>query len=182
MESVLLFVEEFSVPIIMASVIINIILVFLMVINYGITSNLKDKYKRLVKGTSGKNIEAILMEHLDKVENTHEEMKSLYRKFDILENRISFCIQKVGIIRYNAFQDTGSDLSFSIALLNESNDGIILTGIHGRNESMSYAKPIKNGKSNYSLSVEELQALDRAKSNKLDHLEVQGSRNNKEVI
>ncbi len=181
MENILLFVEEFSASIIIGSVILNLLLILLMIINYAITSNLKDKYKKLVKGTSGKNIEGILMEHLTRVETIHDDMQSINRKIDILDNRISFCVQKVGIIRYNAFQDTGSDLSFSIAFLNNNNDGIIITGIHGRSESYSYAKPVKSGKSSYSLSVEELQALERAKANVLDHTEIQGSRSSKEA-
>ena len=67
------------------------------------------------------------------------------------------CVQKVSIIRYKAFEDVGSDLSFSIALLDENNDGIILTGIYGRNESTTYAKPIDKGISRYDLSEEEKQ-------------------------
>lgn len=182
MQLIFTFVEENSVPIIIVCCLINLLLILLLSINYGITASLKDKYKKLVKGTSGKNIEAILMDHIQNVENVQNELQAFYRKLDILENRINFCVQKVGIIRYNAFQDTGSDLSFSIALLNGSNDGIIITGIHGRAESMSYAKPIKDGKSNYSLSVEELQALNRAKENVLDHIEIKGTRSNREVI
>ncbi|MBM7615578.1 DUF4446 family protein [Alkaliphilus hydrothermalis] len=181
MENILLFVEEYTIPIIIGCAIMNIVIVVLLAINYALTSSLKDKYRKLVKGTSGKNIEGILMEHMENVESVKEELQSIYRKLDIIDNKISFCVQKVGIIRYNAFQDTGSDLSFSIALLDDNNDGIILTGIHGRAESISYAKPIKKGVSNYSLSVEELQALERAKCNLLDHTDVQGSRSKREV-
>ncbi|GAB6085937.1 DUF4446 family protein [Alkaliphilus crotonatoxidans] len=181
MQGLVTFIEQYSIPIIIACCLMNILLVLLLSINYGITASLRDKYKKLVKGTNGKNIEGILMEHMERVEAAKEEQERLYRKLDILENRMSFCVQKVGIIRYNAFQDTGSDLSYSIALLNANNDGVIISGIHGRTETISYAKPVKGGVSTYPLSVEELQALDRAKENVLDHIEVKGSRSNREV-
>ena len=64
-------------------------------------------------------------------------------------------IQKVGIIRYNAYKDTGSDLSFTLALLDENNNGVVLNGIYSREMSNIYAKPIENGKSTYTLSDEE---------------------------
>ena len=72
------------------------------------------------------------------------------------------CIQKVGIVRYNAFKDTGSDLSFALALLDENNDGVVLNGIYSREMSNIYAKPVKNGKSSYTISEEEQQAINDA--------------------
>ena len=71
-------------------------------------------------------------------------------------------MQKVSVVRYKAFEDVGSDLSFSLAMLDENNDGILLTGIFGRNESTTYAKPIEKGISRYDLSEEEEEALNNA--------------------
>ena len=72
------------------------------------------------------------------------------------------CIQKVGMVRYNAFKDTGSDLSFTLALLDEDNNGVVLNGIYSREMSNIYAKPVKNGKSPNTLSEEEIEAINRA--------------------
>lgn len=180
MQQIFSIIDTYSLTFIFTSLVMNLLLIILLAINYGITSSLKDKYKRLTKGTSGRNIESILLEHIQKVEDVEEGFKGLHSKLDILENRISFCIQKVGIVRYNAFNDVGSDLSYSIALLDDNNNGIVLTGIHGRTETVSYAKPILNGKSNYNLSVEELQALERAKPNDLENVRIKGFRSNKE--
>ena len=63
---------------------------------------------------------------------------------------------------YKAFEDIGSDLSFSIAMLDENNDGLILTGIFGREESTTYVKPVDKGISRYDLSEEELTVLNEA--------------------
>ena len=72
------------------------------------------------------------------------------------------CMQKVGLVRYSAFKDTGSDLSFALAILDKYNDGIVLNGIYSREMSNIYAKPIKEGKSTYTLSEEEKEAIEKA--------------------
>ena len=72
------------------------------------------------------------------------------------------CIQKIGIVRYNAFKDTGSDLSFALAMLDEKNNGVVLNGIYSREMSNIYAKPVEKGKSKYTLSEEEQQAIQKA--------------------
>ena len=75
---------------------------------------------------------------------------------------MSKTIKKVGIVRYNAFKDTGSDLSFALALLNDNNDGVVLNGIYSREMSNIYAKPIKGGKSTYTISDKEQEAINKA--------------------
>lgn len=69
---------------------------------------------------------------------------------------------KIGMVRYNAFQDTGSNLSFAVALLDDKNTGIVINGIYSRDCSNIYSKPIENGKSNFILSSEEKEAIDIA--------------------
>ena len=91
-------------------------------------------------------------------------MNELYKS---MEKRIAGCFQKMSIIRYRAFEDVGSDLSFSIALLDNNDDGFILTGIYGRNESTTYAKPIDKGLSRYELSEEEKHVLQDAINKKI---------------
>ena len=96
------------------------------------------------------------------INQVNEENKILIAENKNIEKRIDNCIQKMGIVRYNAFDDVGSDLSFAIALLDKNNNGIILNGIYSRNSSNIYAKPINNGKSEYILSEEEKKALEKA--------------------
>ena len=63
-----------------------------------------------------------------------------------LNSNMANCIQKVGIVRYSAFKDTGSDLSFTVALLDEENSGVVFNGIYSREMSNIYAKPVKKRK------------------------------------
>ena len=79
-----------------------------------------------------------------------------------MDKDLESCIQKVGIFRYSAFQDTGSDLSFTLALLDEHNNGVVFNGIYSREMSNIYAKPIENGNSKYTLSEEEQVAIKKA--------------------
>ena len=68
-------------------------------------------------------------------------------------------LRHVAVVRYDAFGDMGGRLSFSAALLDDSGDGIVLTSINGRSETRTYAKGVKAGQSDHSLSPEELQAI-----------------------
>lgn len=116
----------------------------------------------LKKLGNGNNIEEILREYIKKVEEIEKENDEIIQYCQNINNNIAKCTQKIGIIRYNAFKDTGSDLSFTLALLNKYNDGIVLNGIYGRDASNIYAKPIEKGKSKYILSEEEKEAINKA--------------------
>ena len=74
-------------------------------------------------------------------------------------------IQKVGLIRYNPFDEMGGNLCFALALLDGNDNGVVLNGIHSRTGSFTYAKPIEMGVSTYMLSEEELKAVEVAKNN-----------------
>ena len=101
------------------------------------------------------------MYRVEKVEKQNNEILNYVKTLD---EDLTRCIQKVGMVRYNAFKDTGSDLSFTLALLDEHNDGVVLNGIYSREMSNIYAKPVKNGTSTYTMSDEEKQAVQKAMS------------------
>ncbi len=130
---------------------------------------IEKKYKSLTRDIEGDSLENIMARYYDKIDDINTQMGKLDEKVEKSEEKLLQCIQKLGFIRYNAFNDIGGELSFSIALLDGENNGFILSSIHNRNSnSMVYSKPIKKGRSFYTLSAEELQALDRAKNNSLD--------------
>ncbi len=128
-------------------------------------SALNSKYKKFMRGSTGKNFEGMLMDHMSEMESAVERVNIISEELISLKNQTDKCLQRFNIIRYNAFSDTGSDLSFSIAMLDTYNDGFIITGIYGRNESITYAKPIEKGISKYPLSVEEEMVLNRSMKN-----------------
>lgn len=143
------------------SAIVFILIIMLLVI-FKSLNRLETKYRKLTRGSNNKNLEEIIVSHLDSIDEIKSLTESIRNDHKELEDKIKGCVQKVSMLRYKAFEDVGSDLSFSIALLDHNNDGIMLTGIYGRNDSTVYAKPIDKGISRYDLSEEEQEVLDNA--------------------
>ncbi len=139
------------------------ILLLLFIVNVIKLKRLKANYNKVFKKLgNGSNLEEMLKKYIYEVENVSQKNQELNSYYDSLNKEIQTCIKKVGIVRYSAFKDTGSDLSFALALLNDSNSGIVLNGIYSPETSNIYAKPINNGKSTYTISEEERKAIDIA--------------------
>lgn len=131
------------------------------------TSNLNKRYKQFMKKLgNGKNIEEDLENYMYRVEKVERQNSELHLICKEMGNQLSGCVQKIGIVRYNAFKDTGSDLSFALALLDEDNTGVVMNGIYSREMSNIYAKPVEKGKSPYTISEEEKLAIDKAINSK----------------
>ena len=132
-------------------------------------SSMNKKYKNFMqKLGNGKNLEEDLENYMYRVERVEKQNAEIGALVKGLDEDLEACIQKVGIVRYSAFKDTGSDLSFALALLDEKNNGVVLNGIYSREMSNIYAKPVENGVSSYTVSEEEQEAIKRAmESNKI---------------
>lgn len=141
---------------------LTIIALIILVFHQRKLLKLERKYKDFINKFEDKDIEKTLKDYFGVINQVNEENKILIAENKNIEKRIDNCIQKMGIVRYNAFDDVGSNLSFAIALLDKNNNGIILNGIYSRNSSNIYAKPVNNGKSEYILSEEEKKALEKA--------------------
>ena len=114
---------------------------------------------------NGNNVEELIQGYIKKVEMVEARNEEIYSYCKILDSNLKRCTQKIGIVRYNAFKDVGSDLSFTLAILDDYNNGIVLNGIYARDSSNIYAKPVENGTSKYILSEEEKEAINRAINN-----------------
>lgn len=140
-----------------------LILFLLYIINLVKLRKIRKEYKGFMKKLgNGENIKEILDRHIEKINKTITKNEELEKFCNNLDEDIKHCIQKIGIFRYNAYKDTGSDLSFTLALLDEKNDGVVLNGIYSRETSNIYAKPVINGKSSYKITEEEGEAINRA--------------------
>ncbi|HAZ37372.1 MAG TPA: DUF4446 domain-containing protein [Clostridiaceae bacterium] len=162
METIINFIQDYNWVLVLALIALVIVLIIIEIINRVEYNRLERRYKKLMRGTTGKNIEELIYDFTGKIENSLDDISNLKENVNILNNKFKKSIQKYSIIRYRAFEDVGSDLSFSIALLNENDDGVIITGIYGRNESTCFAKPVENGLSKYELSEEEKQVVKNA--------------------
>ena len=141
---------------------INLVLCIGVLINIIRIHKIKKENKDLIKKLGNTDIKESLKNYIYRVEKVEQKTDTIIKYCKDLENNMTKCIQKIGIVRYSAFRDTGSDLSFALALLDYNNNGVILNGIYSREMSNIYAKPVENGESTYTLSEEEKTALKMA--------------------
>lgn len=127
--------------------------------------NLNNRYLDFMsKLGNGENVEGMLSEYLKIVDEINKKTKDQEQNLIRLETNLKKCVQKVGIVRYNAYGDTGSDLSFTLALMDADDNGIVVNGLYSRESSSIFAKPLVKGDTKYNLSAEEIQAIDIAKT------------------
>lgn len=134
------------------------ILMIMLVMTRKKLAVMQDKYDYFTKGSEA-NIDQVLIRTLQELEKTQEELQQLQQKHGQLREQVKGCIQKVKMKRYDAFDAMGGEMSYSILLADENNDGIILTSIYGREDNRCYAKDVKGGKSSYVLAEEEKKLL-----------------------
>jgi len=103
-----------------------------------------------------------IKEVLNGLKKTQEQLEILSQKLADLQKKSKLSVQRVGMVRFNPFNEVGSNQSFSLALLDDNNDGLVITSLYTRQENRIYGKPIKAGNSEYTLSNEEKQAIEKA--------------------
>jgi len=144
------------------NIVILIISIFavLFIVMFIILFNFIGKYKKFMNGVKGnKNIEELLIEYVNEINMIKNKTNEIENRLIYLENNIKSCFQKIGVERYNALPDMGNNMSYSVAILDKNNDGVIFTGIFTREYSQNYAKPVIDGKTDRVLSDEERKAL-----------------------
>ena len=137
-----------------------VILFILTVVNMAKTSKLRKKYEAFMMGKDAKSLEETLVTRLSQVDKLiSANEKNIRKMFD----NMKFTFQKVGLVKYDAFNEMGGKLSFSLAMLNESDNGFVLNAVHSREGCYTYIKEIIDGNSIITLAEEEQEALKMAK-------------------
>lgn len=143
--------------------IVLVIVLFVYCVNLHIRlGSLKKKYDFFMQGEHGASLERKLSVEVSEIRDAAKGLESLLSEQVAIRNIQSNTLQKIGFIKYNAFENIGNDLSFALTLLDGNNNGICISSIYGRNESRIFSKPIVKGKSLVSLSQEELESLNEA--------------------
>lgn len=109
-----------------------------------------------------KNMEALVYQHATLLDTLRQESAALKISVESLNRHFLDSVQKMGMVRFNPFSESGGDQSFSIVLLDGNNNGFVLSGLYMQGKHMVYAKPIEKGESRYTLSGEEHEALKKA--------------------
>jgi hypothetical protein len=136
-----------------------IVLAIVLIVQSRSIRRATDAYRSLVTDSQGGSLQQLLDGHLGKVIEVGTKMEELSALYENLEVRSRGSLQHVGMVRFNPFEDTGSDQSFAIALLDDRRDGIVLSSLHGRGQTRVFAKPVEGGESTHQLSDEEAQAI-----------------------
>ena len=141
-----------------------VIFLFTMVISQSLRlSRMQKRYKKMMTGVDDSdNLETMLLSHIDETRSVAESNERLKEKNRQLEELLNTALTRVGVVRFCAFENMGSDLSYAVALLDAHNNGVVMSSLFGREDSRSYVKPIQNGTSTYTLTAEEQQALREA--------------------
>ena len=141
----------------------------LLIITYAIMINLwmdlsymKTRYKKMMGGVEGGNLENLINRQVDEINLLINENKELKREIERLDDILARAITRIAVVRFDAFDEMGSDLSYCVAMLDSNNSGIVISGIFGREDSRTYVKPIVDGVSSYKLTNEEEKALREA--------------------
>jgi hypothetical protein len=149
-----------STDIILLGVVVAFILVLLVVVYQ--LRRMEKRFAKLMKGNDAKSLDDVIgimrREILDAKKNIHATQNHLKN----VDGRVRAGIRKVEMVRFNPFKDAGGDQSFSIALLDEKHNGVVISSLYARDGVRVYAKPVENGVSTYSFSEEEQHVVDGA--------------------
>ena len=129
---------------------------------------LKRRIHKIIGNSSAENVDEWLLELQQTIAGVESATHQQAQWINDIRQRLNQIPTRLNMKRYNAFQEQGSDLSFSIAWLNEQADGVVLTGIRTRDETFIYAKPVEKGTSRYTLTPEEIEVIQSGAKSSLE--------------
>lgn len=141
-------------------------LFLLLLINMGMTAGLKKKYKKFMGDSDARSLEEKMDGYIQQFSDLIETNYQNKNRLDKLEGQMNLTFQKIGLVKYDAFNEMGGKLSFSLAMLDVKNNGFIINAMHTREGCYTYIKEIVEGNSIIVLSEEEQEALNRAMGKK----------------
>ena len=145
-------------------IVVLVSLVWLLVLTV-LFFRLSSHYNNLLKGASNKTLKSVLEDLLSEVHLSKKDIDFLRTRCDKIERDSSFHIQKIGLLRFNPFKDTGGDQSFILVFVDANNTGIVMSGLYSRSGTRWYAKRVVRGEGvEHELSDEEKKAIKESKS------------------
>lgn len=136
-----------------------VVLILIVVVQARRVSKLGGRLESLTRGADGRSLEAVLDAHLDKVFGVARELDELSARSAMLESNGRRALQRVGLVRFNPFEETGGNQSFALAMTDAGGDGFVISSLHARAGTRLYAKAVQAGRSDAALSAEEAEAL-----------------------
>ncbi len=124
---------------------------------------IEHRMKKFFAGTKARNLEDVMIQLGEQMIVLQETQKEINKHLILVDERLCKSIRSVETIRFNPFLDAGSNQSFAISFLNDEGDGVIMSSLYARDRMSIFAKPIIGGKSEFELSTEEKEVLEKSK-------------------
>ncbi len=121
------------------------------------------RLQRFFMGKKAKDLEDTIVTLEDNIEKLQKAKENIEKEISVINTKLKKSIRGLETIRFNPFPDQGGNQSFAIGMLNEEGDGLVVSSLYSRERMSVFAKPVKNGKSEYELTAEEKEALSKAK-------------------
>lgn len=153
---------EYVVVIAAATAAVILILLIMNIVSLVKIRKLKKRYNSFMEGNDAKSLEETIVSRFRQVDDLKTNQELQNKDIQALKANILKTYQKFGLVKYDAFNEMGGELSFSLAMLDKKNNGFLLNTVHNREGSYTYVKEIFDGKSEINLSEEEEQALNKA--------------------
>ena len=125
-------------------------------------NKMKRNYRIFMNGKTAENLEDSMLEHFEKIEELESITIKHTSEIKKIKEELMTVYSKVGIVKYDAFNEMGGKLSFALAMLDNSNNGYVINAMHSREGCYTYIKELIKGESFITLGDEEKQALDKA--------------------
>ncbi|HEY7736407.1 MAG TPA: DUF4446 family protein [Candidatus Limnocylindrales bacterium] len=146
-------------PILIGLIVAVLALIAAVLFLFSRLGRLRRRHEGLTRGSEGRSLEAVLDAHLDRVFAVSRELEDLTARTVALEADAPHAFRRIGLVRFNPFEDTGGNQSFALALLDANGDGFVISSLHARVGTRIYAKALSGGRSETQLSQEEAEAL-----------------------
>lgn len=153
---------EYIVAVAAAGVFVILVLFIMNIVSLVKINKMKKKYNSFMEGSDGTTLEETIISRFRQVDDLKVKQELQEKDISALKANILKTYQKFGLVKYDAFNEMGGQLSFSLAMLDKNNNGFLLNTVHNREGSYTYVKEIFDGKSDINLSEEEERALDKA--------------------
>lgn len=120
------------------------------------------RLNNLLTGKRGGDLEDVIDEFVKTARRLDERTKLIAQEIDNINEHLAKAIQRVHTVRFNPFKDQGGNQSFATCFMDENGDGLVISSLYSRDKVSVYAKPLKDGKSEYELTQEEKESIDKA--------------------
>lgn len=150
----------------LSTAILSLLFVWLVALTF-LLYRISHHYQKLTQGVTKRNLRSLLDKIVKDIGQGTDRIQELTKEIEKVKKEGVYDIQKIGLVRFNPFAETGGDQSFCLAVLDGEDNGLVISSLHSRDTTRLYAKPIKKGKAaGYQLSAEEKRAIKGAKKTK----------------